>query len=84
MESVEKLKQFVETNLVEAAHAGRISESENWLSNGMIDSIGVMQLVSFVEKELDSKVPDRDVTMSNFKSLKDVANYLEKRKQLRS
>lgn len=57
-----------------------VPEDENLLANGMIDSLGILKLVSFIENRFEVEVPDEDVTVQNFRSLKDIGDYLERRR----
>jgi acyl carrier protein len=77
---LERIKGFVQENLIKHKNAGDLRETDDWLANGLVDSIGIIQIVSFVERELNTPIPEEDVTVDNFKSLKDVAKYLEQRK----
>lgn len=61
-----------------------ISDDANLLTGGMVDSLGVLKLVSFIEHEFEVEVADEDVTVDNFRSLKDIGAYLERKKQGRT
>lgn len=76
------LKKYIHDELQE--DEGEIPEDANLLTGGMVDSLGVLKLVSFIEHELGMEVPDEDVTVDNFRSLKDIGDYLERKKQGRS
>jgi acyl carrier protein len=58
-----------------------VREDDNLLANGIIDSLGVLKLVSFIEHQFNVQIPDEDVTINNFRCLKDIASYLETKKQ---
>lgn len=77
------LKKYIHEEL-QADDEVEIPEDANLLTGGMVDSLGVLKLVSFIEHELDMEVPDEDVTVDNFRSLKDIGDYLERKKQGRS
>jgi len=77
---LERIKGFVQENLIKNKNGTELRETDDWLANGLVDSIGVIQIVSFVERELNAPIPEEDVTVDNFKSLKDIAKYLEQRK----
>lgn len=79
---VEHLRQFVQENLIKDPKS-TLQDTDDWLANGLVDSVGIIQIVSFVERDFKTRVPEEDVTVDNFKSLKDVANYLERRRQRR-
>jgi acyl carrier protein len=66
-----------------AADAGEIRDDDDLLTNGLIDSLGLLDMVGFIEERFDVEVADTDVTVNNFRSLKDIANYLEARRSQR-
>lgn len=76
----EIVKDYVSRELADESKQTTLKEEENLLANGIIDSLGILKLVSFIEQEFDIQVPDEDVTVQNFRSLKDIANYLETKK----
>jgi acyl carrier protein len=80
---LERIKGFVQKNVIKNKNGVELRETDDWLANGLVDSIGIIQIVSFVEQELNAAIPEDDVTVDNFKSLKDIAKYLEQRKLTR-
>jgi acyl carrier protein len=81
MENAKQIvKDYVSRELADESKQTALKEEENLLANGIIDSLGILKLVSFIEQEFDIRVPDEDVTVQNFRSLKDIANYLETKK----
>ena len=77
----EIVKDYVSRELAAEGRETDLKEEENLLANGIVDSLGVLKLVSFIENEFNVQVPDEDVTVNNFRSLKSIGEYLEKRKQ---
>jgi D-alanine--poly(phosphoribitol) ligase subunit 2 len=47
------------------------------LEEGLIDSLGVMRLVAFLEEEFDVKIPPQDLTIENFITVQAITTYLE-------
>ena len=71
------LMEFVKKELLR----GRKSEvrpEDDLLSAGIIDSLGILQLVAFVEEQFGIKVPDEDVVFENFHSISALTEYLKK------
>jgi acyl carrier protein len=81
-EPKDSIRQFVAGTLIRKPGA-EIKDGDDWLANGLVDSVGIMRLVSFVEREFDTSIPEDEITVDNFRSLKDVAHYLERRKTTR-
>ncbi|GJM39768.1 MAG: hypothetical protein DHS20C20_00500 [Ardenticatenaceae bacterium] len=69
------LKEYIREELMNGA-SNELDESENLLAAGIIDSLGILRLVSFVEEKFGIDVPDEDVTIDNFQSVKSMSDYV--------
>ncbi len=71
-----QVKKYVITELLSGEE---ISDDEDLLLSGLVESIGVMRLVTFLEQQFGIKIPPRDVTVENFASINAICHYLEGR-----
>jgi len=55
-----------------------VGANENLLSDGMIDSLGMMRLVAYIDQELGYKVPPGDLVIENFRTIGLISDYLER------
>ncbi len=55
-----------------------LADDEDLLSSGLIDSLGIISLVNFVEDETGLDVPAEDVTLENFISILAIERYLDR------
>ncbi len=55
-----------------------IKPDEDLLGAGIIDSLGILQLVAFVEQQFSVQIPDEDVVLENFQSVAALSDYLDK------
>ncbi len=69
------LKEYIREELMNGSN-GELDEGENLLAAGIIDSLGILRLVSFVEEKFGIEVPDEDVTIDNFQSVKSMSDYV--------
>ena len=69
------LKEYIREELMNGSN-NELDESENLLAAGIIDSLGILRLVSFVEEKFGIEVPDEDVTIDNFQSVKSMSDYV--------
>ncbi len=70
------IKGFIETDLL----SGRpIDSRENLLLSGLVDSLGIMRLVSYIEAHYGFKIPAGDVKLANFKTLEAIVDYVAAR-----
>lgn len=69
------LKEYIREELMNGSN-GELDDSENLLAAGIIDSLGILRLVSFVEEKFGIEVPDEDVTIDNFQSVQSMSDYV--------
>ena len=55
----------------------RIVDDEDLLSEGILDSLGILQLVAYINDNFGIEIPDRDVVYENFHSVKALDTYLQ-------
>jgi acyl carrier protein len=53
---------------------------DDLLNSGLIDSLGIMRLIAFIENEFGMKIPPQDMVIENFMSVEAIANYIQKAK----
>jgi acyl carrier protein len=82
--TIETLKRFITTELLANRQELNLGPDDNLLISGLIDSLGVMRLVSFIEDNFGIHVPPEDVTIENFQSISILSTYLETRTQVTS
>lgn len=58
-----------------------IGDGDDLLLSGLVDSLGVMRLVTFLEDNFSTSVPPEDVTIDNFANIDSIAAYIEGRLQ---
>ena len=74
----EVLLGFLQNDLVEQPNGG-LSVDDELLASGLIDSIGVVRLVTFVEETFSISIPAEDVIVENFSSIGALDEYLNSR-----
>lgn len=51
---------------------------EDLLGNGILDSLGMMKLVVFLETEFQITINPEDMTVDNFNSVQSISDFLSK------
>ena len=69
------LMDYIKNDLIRDRKS-TISPDDDLLANGTIDSLGILQIVAFVDERFGLRVPDEDVTYENFKSVRALSDYL--------
>ena len=60
------------------ARRRNIGDSADLLESGIIDSLGVLDLVTFMQQEFAVSLEDDDLTPENFKSIECMAQFVER------
>ena len=74
----EELARYIATDLLNQRDLV-IGEDDDLLASGLLDSLGAMELIHYIERDLRIEVPAEDVTIENFASLRAIDAYLQRR-----
>ena len=74
-----EIKDYIAHNLLFSDNGYPYGDDVSFLDEGIVDSIGVMELVTFVEENFKVKVDDLDVTPENFDSVSRMAAYIHRK-----
>lgn len=77
MGSAEPIREFIVTELLTSA-ATQLADDDELLVSGLVDSIGALRLVAFIEERYSVKVPPADITIENFSSISTMVDYLQR------
>jgi acyl carrier protein len=72
----ETLKAFIEENLVRDKKP--ITLDEPLIERGVLDSMGMLNLISFLEERAGVRVPDDEVMLENFASVKAIVETVDR------
>jgi len=71
------LLAYINQHFVDEEEQESVTENDDLLSEGILDSLGMMKLIRFVEDEFDVKVQPEDMTVENFTSVRSIVDYLK-------
>lgn len=49
------------------------------VTNGLVDSAALMRLAAFIERETGLRIPDKDVNVAHFDTIRQITAYLRQR-----
>jgi len=75
-----RLRAFISETYLYARPDVKLTGSTSLLAAGIIDSLGVMELVGFVEQTWGLVVSPEDITEANFGSVDAIASYISARR----
>ena len=81
METSDKLKEFFKENFMVDLDSD-LSDDKSFLENGIIDSTGVLELVTFIEEAFSVKIEDDEIIPDNLDSLENIIKYINQKKSI--
>jgi acyl carrier protein len=69
--------KYIQENLLGGKGTIELLPEDDLLGSGLLDSMGVMRLVGFVEETFNIKIPPEDIVIENFMDVKAIMNYVE-------
>ncbi len=79
MTVVDRIRDFLDQEL-KIAEARSVDPDLPLVQNGILDSIELLRVVAFLEKEFRLVVADTEVVPSNLRSLSAMARFVEKKR----
>ena len=76
----EKLITFIREVLHQGEEGLEISSRDDLLGSGLVESMGMMKIIGFIEQEYDLTVPPQDMTIEHFFTVEAMVNYIAKKK----
>ncbi len=77
-ETKNKVREFIVENFLFGSDDG-LTDKTSFLDEGIIDSTGILELVSFLEEDFGIEVDDEELIPENLDSIQNVVEYLEKK-----
>jgi acyl carrier protein len=79
MDIEEKIRDYIARNLIFSDNGYQYPDDASFLEEGIVDSVGVLELVSFIEDSFKVKVGDQDIIPDNFDSVSKLSAYIRRK-----
>ena len=78
----ENVRNFIVENFIFDDNPDPFDNTQSFLESGIIDSTGMLELVSFIEENYSIKMEDEELIPDNLDSVNNVVSYISRKKQL--
>lgn len=78
MDTKATLREFILRELLIGQNV-EVKDDDDLLLSSLVDSLGAVRLIAFIETEFKLSVPPEDVILENFQTLNAMADYLRGR-----
>ena|SRR6266446_6869455 len=82
MQIEHKIHEFIVKNLYYAEDSS-IGDEDSFLETGVIDSMGVMELVAFIQSEFGVEVAQHEIVVENFDSIRKLGDFVRRKLRLK-
>ena len=76
-----EIKDFIITNFLFGQSSDALAEDQSFLESGIIDSTGLLELVSFVEQKYGISIADRELVPENLDSLRNITQFVARKRE---
>ena len=77
MDISKSLEQFIQDEIIKGQKDIDLQQSTNLIDEGIIDSLGIMKLLTFIEESYKLQISDEELLPENFESLKAICAMVE-------
>jgi len=70
------IKEFITNNFQKGGGSKTINDDTSFLEEGVIDSVGVLELVAFLEETFGFRVEDEEIIPENLDSINKLVKYV--------
>jgi acyl carrier protein len=80
----DKLRGYILRELQPRATADELTDDYPLLERQAIDSMGIFEIVSFIEREFDVQIADEELVAAHFGTIRDIAELIDSKQQTAS
>lgn len=80
MEIREQIKQYIAETFLFSDNGFPLSDDASFLDEGVIDSMGVLELIMFTEETFNISVKDEEIKPENFDSVNKLHDYIQRKR----
>ena len=77
MNTSDTVRDFISSEILHGTLENPLSDNEQLVESGIIDSLGIMTLLSFLEENFSIKIPDSALIPENFDTVSKITALVE-------
>lgn len=76
-----EVEQFIVSEIAGGRGIDAIAHDRDLLADDIIDSLGIAELITFLESRYAIKVADDDIEAENFRSVQSIVAFVERKRK---
>jgi acyl carrier protein len=77
MDTKQIIREFIQKNFLKEGRHKNIDDAISFIDSGIIDSVGVLELVAFLEATFRFRVEDEELVPENLDSIEKLVTYVD-------
>jgi acyl carrier protein len=78
MNTKDTIREFIAVEILHDALATPLTDQDLLIESGIIDSLGIMTLLTFLEEKFSIQIPGEDLMPENFSSISSITTLIER------
>jgi acyl carrier protein len=78
MSDMDTIKQHILAEYLPGTPIGELDSSYDLLDNGVVDSLGLLALIAWVEQRYEIPIDDIDISPDDFRSVDAICDFVDK------
>ena len=79
----EEICQYVLSQFLPGEKRANLQDDTPLLTSGIVDSVGMLRMIGFVEQRFGIEVDAHDATVDNFERIQDIVAFIESKRAMR-
>ncbi|HSL42295.1 MAG TPA: acyl carrier protein [Anaerolineales bacterium] len=80
MNTNDVIRDFIQNNIVQHNLDKPLDDNDQLVESGIVDSLGIMSLLSFLEEKFSMQIPSEDLNPENFASVAMITALVERQR----
>ena len=82
MANTDPIMEFIKNQLVREKTMKNIGRGDDLIESGVIDSLGILKLLEFLESKFSINISDEELIPENFESIESIESFISRKKIL--
>jgi acyl carrier protein len=74
-----EVEQFIVADIAAGRGIDSVAHDRDLLAEGIIDSLGITELITFLEGKYGIEILDDDIDVENFRSIESIVTFVERK-----
>jgi len=82
MANTDPIMEFIKNQLVREKPMKNIGRGDDLIESGIIDSLGILKLLEFLESKFSINIADEELIPENFESIESIESFISRKKNI--